>query len=132
LGFIMATADDSSMANPAAASGGLGSNDAPKAAGTTNGGGAHAASPPPVEWVQRAADNAHDMIDKVAEQAVPRMRHLHRRVSDAGQRLHSGGDAFNALSREWAESARCTVREQPLTALAIAAAVGLLLGRLSR
>jgi ElaB/YqjD/DUF883 family membrane-anchored ribosome-binding protein len=86
----------------------------------------------PADWIERAAGSAHHAIDKVAEQAAPRVRRLRSRLNDAGQRLHSGSNEISALSNEWAESARCTVREQPLTALAIAAAVGWLLGRLSR
>jgi ElaB/YqjD/DUF883 family membrane-anchored ribosome-binding protein len=72
------------------------------------------------------------MIDRVAEQAAPRVQRLQQHVNEAGQRLRSGGGDLSAWRSEWAESARCTVREQPFAALAIAAAVGWLLGRLSR
>jgi ElaB/YqjD/DUF883 family membrane-anchored ribosome-binding protein len=106
-------------------------NEAPGPAGTNGSRSAHAAAPP-ADWVQRAAGNAHDMIDRVAEQAAPRVRRMQRHVNEAGQRLQSGGGNFSAWSSEWAESARCTVREQPFAALATAAAVGWLLGRLSR
>jgi ElaB/YqjD/DUF883 family membrane-anchored ribosome-binding protein len=108
------------------------SNPNPTPLGTNDVGATPAAGSPAADWVERAAGSAHDAIDKVAERAAPRVRHLQSRLSDAGQRLHSRGDDLSAWSSEWAESARCTVREQPLTALAIAAAVGLLLGKLSR
>jgi ElaB/YqjD/DUF883 family membrane-anchored ribosome-binding protein len=117
----MAANDHSSTPNP---------NSTPS--GTNDAGAAQATGFPAADWVERAAGSAHDAIDKVAEKAAPRVRHLQNRLSNAGQRLHGRGDELSARSSEWAESARCTVREQPLTALAIAAAVGWLLGRLSR
>jgi ElaB/YqjD/DUF883 family membrane-anchored ribosome-binding protein len=128
----MATTENFPTTDPAPSHGDAGRNDAPEPAGSNDSGGTHTDAAPAVDWVQRAADNAHDMIDKVAEQAAPRVRKLQRRVNDAGQRLHSGGDEFSAWRSEWVESARCTVREQPFTAVAMAAVVGLLLGRLSR
>ncbi len=116
----------------AASDNSLPSNPVPTPSASNDAGATPAAGSAAADWVERAAGSAHDAIDKVAEKAAPRVRHLQSRLSDAGQRLHSSGDDFSAWSSEWAESARCTVREQPLTALAIAAAVGLLLGRLGR
>ncbi len=117
----MAATDNASTPDPALAT-----------SATPNGGSPSAATASAADWVERAAGSAHEAIDKVAEKAAPRVRRLQNRLSDAGERLHNGGDELSALTSEWAESARCSVREQPLTALAVAAAVGWLLGRLTR
>jgi ElaB/YqjD/DUF883 family membrane-anchored ribosome-binding protein len=120
------------MPNPLPANDDVGRNEAPGLAGTNDSSRSAHAAAPPADWIQRAAGNAHDMIDRVAEQAAPRVQRLQQHVNEAGQRLRSGGGDLSAWRSEWAESARCTVREQPFAALAIAAAVGWLLGRLSR
>jgi ElaB/YqjD/DUF883 family membrane-anchored ribosome-binding protein len=117
----MAVNDHSSTPNPN-----------PTPSGTNDAGAAQPPGSAAADWVERAAGSAHEAIDKVADKAAPRVRHLQNRVSDVSQRLQGSGDELSAWSSEWAESARCTVREQPLTALAIAAAVGWLSGRLSR
>jgi ElaB/YqjD/DUF883 family membrane-anchored ribosome-binding protein len=104
----------------------------PASLGTHDAGTAPAAGAPAADWIERAAGSAHEAIEKVAAKAAPRVRRLQNGLSDAGERLHNGGDELSALTSEWAESARYTVREQPLTALAVAAAVGWLLGRLTR
>jgi ElaB/YqjD/DUF883 family membrane-anchored ribosome-binding protein len=54
------------------------------------------------------------------------------RLGRAGSELELGVERAVGQSQEWVESLRCTVRENPLGAIAVALAAGLLLARLSR
>ena len=80
----------------------------------------------------RVVQGAHEGIDRLAESAAPHLQRLQEGVSAAGDTLRHEADEARQLGDEWAESLRCTVRENPLTALLAAAALGLLLARLSR
>ena len=69
----------------------------------------------------RVKQGAHEGVDALADTAAPHV-----------QRLQDGIAAARDTGEEWAESLRTTVREHPLAALAAAAAVGLLVARLTR
>lgn len=45
--------------------------------------------------------------------------------------IRGAGDCAMEISDEWAETLRCTVRDHPLAALAVALAVGAVVARLS-
>jgi len=64
----------------------------------------------------RVVAGAHHTIDRLAETAAPHVERL--READLGD--------------EWAKSLRETVRENPLTALAVAVAAGMVLARVTR
>ena len=80
----------------------------------------------------RVVQGAHEGIDRLAESAAPHLQKLQEGVSAAGDTLRHEADEVRQLGDEWADSLRCTVRENPLTALLAAAALGVLLARLSR
>lgn len=79
-------------------------------------------------WVERL----HAGIDRLAEAAAPRLQRLQEGMSATRGSLRRQAHLVREDGEEWAESLRCTVREHPVTAVAVAAAFGLLLGRLSR
>jgi ElaB/YqjD/DUF883 family membrane-anchored ribosome-binding protein len=78
-----------------------------------------------------AVRGVHETVDRVAATVSPAIEHL-------AQRAHSATDAAQHRARqlaeagdEWAETVRTTVRDRPLTCLAMALAAGYLVGRLS-
>jgi ElaB/YqjD/DUF883 family membrane-anchored ribosome-binding protein len=80
--------------------------------------------------VERAAQGAHEVIDRLANAAGPAVEHMSNGVSAAVRSVRSTTHGATATRDAWMESSRASVREHPMTALAIAAAAGCLLGRL--
>lgn len=70
--------------------------------------------PVATDTLDHAVQGAHKAIDRLADTAVPKVRHLAQT-----------GDA-------WTASLRSTVREQPLMAVAAAFALGALVSRITR
>lgn len=99
----------------------------PAAAGTP-------ASPgrPPNELLDRVVEGAHQAIDRLADSAAPHVQRLQQGVSDAGDAIHQRAGQARELGDEWAESLRCTVRENPLAAVATALVVGVLIAKLTQ
>jgi ElaB/YqjD/DUF883 family membrane-anchored ribosome-binding protein len=95
--------------------------DASRAAGTASG-----------EWIDRLAQTAHQTIDRVAETAAPQVNRLQEGIANAGGSVHQRADQMREMRDEWTEGLRCTVRENPLAALGVALAVGVLMARLAR
>ena len=83
------------------------------------------------EMIERIAQSAHQTIDRLAEVAAPRVNRLQEGLSGAGDSLHMRVDRVRDVSGEWTESLRCTVRDNPLAAIGVALAVGVLIARLS-
>ncbi len=81
--------------------------------------------------VDRAAQSAHEAIDRLAAKAGPAIERLRGSANTAGQTLRAKADQFGDLEEQWVESARSYVRENPLAAVAIAVAAGVLLGKLT-
>ena len=82
------------------------------------------------DLIGRIAQSAHETIDRLAETAAPHVNRLQETLS--GDALHQRADDVRELRDEWAESLRCTVRDNPLAAIGVAVAVGVLIARLSR
>lgn len=100
-----------------------------------NGGGdgnrpADAAGTP--EMLQSMADGAHQTIDRLTEQVTPHLQRLQQDMAGTTELLDERADQLRALTDEWLETLRCTVRENPLAAVGAALALGLLVARLSR
>jgi ElaB/YqjD/DUF883 family membrane-anchored ribosome-binding protein len=81
--------------------------------------------------VDRAAQTAHDAIDRLAAKAGPAIERLRGSATSASETLRAKADQFSDIEEQWVESARAYVRENPLAAVGIAVAVGLLLGKLT-
>lgn len=82
------------------------------------------------DLIGRIAQSAHETIDRLAETAAPHVNRLQESLS--GDALHQRADQVRELRDEWTESLRETVRENPLAAVGIALAVGVLIARLTR
>jgi ElaB/YqjD/DUF883 family membrane-anchored ribosome-binding protein len=82
--------------------------------------------------IDRVAQSAHHTIDRLAETAAPHVNRLQESLAGAGDTLHARADQVRETGDEWAESLRSTVRENPLAAVGVALAVGVLIARLSR
>ena len=82
------------------------------------------------DLIGRIAQSAHETIDRLAETAAPHVNRLQENLS--GDALHVRADEMREMRDEWTESLRCTVRENPLAAIGVALAVGVLVARLSR
>lgn len=99
---------------------------------TTPAGGVAAATLASNEVLERIVQGAHQTIDRLAGVAAPQVQKLQEGVTVANDKLHQRADEMRELGSEWTESLRCTVRENPLAAIATALAVGILIARLSR
>jgi hypothetical protein len=75
----------------------------------------------------RLAQGAHHTIDRLAGIATPAVKQLGERVSAVEEALRIKAAQLRETGDEWAESARTTVRANPLTALAAAVTLGALL-----
>lgn len=84
------------------------------------------------ELLNRVVQGAHETIDRLAGTAAPHVHRLHEQVTHAGESLHLNGSDLSAMSDEWANSLRSTVREHPIAAMATALAVGMLVARITR
>lgn len=77
------------------------------------------------DMLGRVVQGAHQTIDRLAETAAP---HVQRLQEGAGARAEHAKE----IGDEWAESVRCTVRDNPLAAVATALALGVLIARLTQ
>lgn len=81
--------------------------------------------------VDRFAQTAHDAIDRLAAKAGPAIDRLRGGATNTSETLRAKADQFTEMEEQWVESARSYVRENPMAAVGIAVAVGLLLGKMS-
>ena len=82
--------------------------------------------------VEGAAGDAEHLLDRVVQGAHEGIEALADTAAPHLQRFQEGLSVARDTGEEWAESVRCTVRQHPLAALAAAAALGLLVARLTR
>lgn len=94
--------------------------------------GTDKAPPAAVDLMKRVVQGAHQTIDRLADSATPRVRQLGESVSSAGDALQAKSDQLRETRDEWAESLRCTVRQNPLTAVVASLALGALIARITR
>lgn len=83
------------------------------------------------DMLNRVASTAHQAVDRVVGAAGPAIEKLRGSASSAGEAMKAKADQFGAMEEQWIASARNYVRENPLAAVAIAAAVGLLIGKVT-
>ena len=94
--------------------------------------GSEKAPPATVGLLRNAVHGAHETIDRLAESAAPAVRELGDRVSAAEDALHAKTDQLRETRDEWVESARSTVRSNPLMSVAAAFALGVVIARITR
>lgn len=97
----------------------------PRTEGVLNTAAAHAA-------IDGAADKAEQVLGRVKQGAHQGVDTLADTAAPHVQRLQDGIAAARDTGEEWAENLRTTVRENPLAAIAAAAALGMLVARLTR
>ena len=113
------TSGSHSSATPATLDAPLGSNTVAKIDNALNG-----------DAVNRVARSAHEAVDRVAERALPAVERLRTGLHDARDAVRARADDLTVMQEEWADQCRSTVREKPLTSLAVAAVAGMILSRL--
>lgn len=89
-----------------------------------------ASARPPV--VDSLLQGAHQTIDQLADGTTAQVKHAQESLSHAADSLQQSAKQWRESGEEWAESLRVTVREAPLTSIATALAIGLLVARLTR
>jgi ElaB/YqjD/DUF883 family membrane-anchored ribosome-binding protein len=91
----------------------------------------------------RAADSAHRAVDAAADAAAPFIEGLASRAHDTvdktasaagvmADRISTAGEQLSATGSRFYNSGTAYIRENPLTAVTIAAALGYLISRVSR
>ncbi len=80
----------------------------------------------------RVAQGAHDTIDRLSETVAPQVQRLQQSVSSATDAVKLRAGQLRETGEEWVDTLRSTVRENPLTAIGVGMAVGMLLSRLTR
>lgn len=82
--------------------------------------------------LNRVVQGAHQTIDRLAGSAGPAVQRVQDGVTAASEAISQRAQDARELGDEWAESLRSTVRDNPLTAVITALAVGVLVARLAR
>jgi ElaB/YqjD/DUF883 family membrane-anchored ribosome-binding protein len=80
------------------------------------------------DLMSRVVTGAHHTIDRLAESAAPQVE----RLQEAGAKVGVRAEHLRELGDEWVEGLRTTVRENPMTSLAVALAAGVVLARVVR
>ena len=88
--------------------------------------------PAATDSLNRVVQGAHDAVDRFAESAAPKVRQLGESVSSVETALRARADQLVRTRDEWAENLRGKVRSNPLTAVAVAMAMGAVIARLAR
>ena len=94
--------------------------------------GSEKAPPPAVNLLNQGVRGAHDGIDRLADTVTPAVRKLGESVSAAEAALHAKTDMLRETGDEWVDNMRSTVRGNPLACLAVAAALGAVIARITR
>ena len=94
--------------------------------------GSEIAPAPSAKLLNQAVQGAHNTIDRLAVSAAPVARQLGERVEAASDALHATANQLRDTRDEWVESARTTVRNNPLAWVAGAAVIGAVIGRITR
>jgi ElaB/YqjD/DUF883 family membrane-anchored ribosome-binding protein len=80
------------------------------------------------DMMSRVVSGAHHTIDRLAESAAPHVDRLQATGEDLGQRA----EHLRHIGDEWTQSMRTAVRDNPLAAVAVALALGVLIARVTR
>jgi hypothetical protein len=83
------------------------------------------------DLVQRAAEGAHQTVDKLADKAIPAAEKLTTAIDSASASAQQSAKDLENWQRGLTESLRNTVREHPLTAVAAALALGVLISNMN-
>lgn len=95
-------------------------------------GKAHPADSGKPQVVERLEQGAHQTIKQLADDASTHVKQVQQTFSNASDSVQQKAQLLKEAGDEWVECLRVTVQEKPLTAVATALALGLLVARLGR
>jgi len=95
-----------------------------------NGNGNGAAGNATDSLVHRAAQSAHEAIDRLAAKAGPAVEKARTFAGSATESLQARADRLGELEDEWIEASREYVRANPLTAVAVGVLAGVVISKL--
>lgn len=82
--------------------------------------------------LSRVVQGAHETVDRLADAAAPIVQRLEAGAESASKNLQAQADTVRKTAAEWTDSLRSTVSDNPLSAVATAFALGLLVARVTR
>ncbi|MEY3251971.1 MAG: hypothetical protein RL227_944 [Pseudomonadota bacterium] len=94
--------------------------------------GNHTPQPGATGMLKNAVQGAHDTLDRLSDRATPAVQRLGDSVHSAEATLRAKTSQLREKGDEWVDGTRSSIRKHPLTAVAIAVAVGALVARLTR
>jgi ElaB/YqjD/DUF883 family membrane-anchored ribosome-binding protein len=88
--------------------------------------------PGPTSMLKNAVQGAHDTLDRLADRAAPAVQRMGDSVHSAEAVLRDKTSQLREKGDEWVDGTRGSIRNHPLTAVAIALAVGAVVARMTR
>jgi ElaB/YqjD/DUF883 family membrane-anchored ribosome-binding protein len=88
--------------------------------------------PGPTSMLKNAVQGAHDTLDRLADRAAPAVQRMGDSVHSAEAALRDKTSQLREKGDEWVDGTRGSIRSHPLTAVAIALAVGAVVARMTR
>jgi ElaB/YqjD/DUF883 family membrane-anchored ribosome-binding protein len=82
--------------------------------------------------LKTAVQGAHDTLDRLADRAAPAVQRMGDSVNSADAALRAKTSQLRERGDELVDGTRGSIRKHPLTAVAIALAVGALVARMTR
>ena len=82
--------------------------------------------------LKNAVQSAHDTLDRLADRAAPAVQRMGDSVNVAEATLRAKTSELREKGDEWVDGTRGSIRKHPLTAVAIALAVGAVVARMTR
>jgi ElaB/YqjD/DUF883 family membrane-anchored ribosome-binding protein len=93
---------------------------------------AERSAPAESSLLKNAVKGAHDTIDRLAERAAPAVHQLGENLTAAEGALQTQVHQLRETREEWVKGVRSAVRGKPLTFIATAFAMGVLIARVTR
>jgi ABC-type transporter Mla subunit MlaD len=81
--------------------------------------------------LDNAVRGVHETVDRVAAKVTPAIDHLVGSAHHVTDAAHQRALRLNQTGNEWADSLRTSVRQHPLTSVAMALAAGYLVSRIA-
>ena len=94
--------------------------------------GNESTAPGATGMLKNAVQGAHDTLDRLADRAAPAVQRMGDSVNSAEAALRDKTSQLREKGDEWVDGTRGSIRNHPLTAVAIALAVGALVARMTR
>jgi ElaB/YqjD/DUF883 family membrane-anchored ribosome-binding protein len=82
--------------------------------------------------LKHAVQGAHDTLDRLADRAAPAVQRMDDSMHSAEATLRAKTSQLRERGDEWVDGTRGSIRNHPLTAVAIALAVGAVVARMTR